>query len=173
MIRVAFIAALLVVVACDKPATPLPTPTPPTHEEHDHGTPTQPPPKAAAGKALAVIDVPSDVVVKVDGRMLVPCQDEYQAPAACSPNPRPGWARRYVVEVKRGAVWHVEAQRGAQLTASHDVAVKADGPAPHLRIDDENFAFRELGGIIDRSGELLIVDRAGNVVGPVGHSEPD
>ena len=124
------------------------------------------------GRGLVVLDVPADVTVVIDERPLKPCAHEYKAPKSCRPEPRPGFSRRYAYEAYRDTDLHIEAKRGAAVVAI-DVHVDATAPAPHLRFDGQMMGWIDLGGVRVTNNVAEFVDKEGQVVGPVGPSEPD
>jgi len=124
------------------------------------------------GRGYLMLDVPADVDVSIGGHALRRCADEFEPPASCKDEPTPGWSRRFVWSVPRGQAIDVIAVRGARRAASSPM-VSAEGPTPHLRFDDETFAWVDLGGVIMKGKTAYFVDKAGVEMGLVGHSEPD
>jgi len=117
------------------------------------------------GRGLLILDVPADVAVRVGGRDLRPCADEFEPAVSCSPVSAA--ARRYRWAVVRGQPIEVEGAR-AQAVAKHVVAVPVQGPTPRLILEVEPFSWKVSGGTRMDGKVAVFVDDAGAVTGPVG-----
>jgi hypothetical protein len=120
------------------------------------------------GRGLLVADVPSDVSVAVGNDVLRPCKDEFQPPDSCNPALAPGATRRYRWAVIRGRPIEVWAHR-AGGSARFALNPPAEGPTPHLVLDEAAFAWRSPDGTrLDEGNKAVFVDDEGRVLGRVG-----